>query len=264
MSAVEQHEAWVDAGPGRIFVKEWRPATCSDAPPIVLFHDSLGCVELWRDFPDRLCAASARRVIAYDRLGFGRSDPHPGQLDSCFVHEEAHGSFRALREALELDAFVAFGHSVGGGMAIACAAAWPDACRALVTESAQAFVEDRTVQGIVAAKESFERPGQIDRLRRYHGDKAGWVLRAWTETWLAPGFAEWSLDDALRAVRCPVLAIHGDGDEFGSEHHPQRIASLAGGISTMHVLRGCGHVPHREQADLVLDTVCAWLATVDA
>ncbi|MBT2118026.1 alpha/beta hydrolase [Dyella sp. LX-66] len=260
MPAPTDEEFWIAAEGGRLYVKHWYPAAenAADAP-IVLFHDSLGCVALWRDFPAQLAEATGRGVIAYDRLGFGQSDPHPGHLDAGFVDEEARHGFRFLREALRLDRFVAFGHSVGGGMAVACAAAWPEDCVALITESAQAFVEDRTLQGIREAKQSFAQPGQLDRLRKYHGDKAAWVLQAWTETWLAPDFADWSLDRALRQVTCPVLAIHGDRDEFGSPRHPGRIASLAAGPVAKHVWEGYGHVPHRENAAAVTALVAAWL-----
>jgi pimeloyl-ACP methyl ester carboxylesterase len=228
--------------------------------PIVLFHDSLGCVELWRDFPERLALATGRDVVAYDRLGFGQSDPHPGTLDCGFVRDEAVTGFRLLRDALGIGAFVAFGHSVGGGMAVACAAMHAADCRALITESAQAFVEDRTTQGIRDAQRMFEQAGQIDRLVKYHGDKAAWVLSAWINTWLAPEFADWNLDEGLHRVHCPVLVLHGDGDEFGSTRHPERIARLTSGHSTLRILQGRGHVPHREAGDTVLDIVTRWLA----
>lgn len=256
---MKSRDILIETADGRLFARRWTPADVRDAVPIVLFHDSLGCVALWRDFPERLAAATGREVIAYDRLGFGRSDAHPHTLDAGFVHGEAHGGFRALREALRIGPFVAFGHSVGGGMAIACAAAWPDDCRALVTESAQAFVEERTVAGIVAAREAFAQPGQLKRLQRHHGDKAGWVLHAWIDTWLSPAFARWNLDDALQRVRCAVLAIHGDRDEYGSVAHPQRIAAHCTGRVDVDILADVGHVPHRERSDDVIARVAAWL-----
>lgn len=263
MSSIPSQDLWVNTDHGRLFATRWRGGGRDDAAPIVLLHDSLGCVALWRDFPQRLAGATGRDVIAYDRLGFGRSDAHPGTLDGGFVRDEARGSFRALREALALDAFVAFGHSVGGGMAVAIAAAHAAQCRALITESAQAFVEERTRRGILDAQRTFAQPGQLDRLTKYHGDKAGWVLSAWIDTWLAPDFAGWNLDDDLRRVRCPALVLHGDRDEYGSVRHPERIAALSA-RSTLYVLDGCGHVPHREQADVVLGLVAPWLCGVGA
>lgn len=254
-------DIWVNTGQGRLFAKSWgcERRDGGGRAPVILFHDSLGCVDLWRDFPERLAQATGRGVIAYDRLGFGRSDPHPGHLDRTFVRDEAHGAFSALREHLGIETFVAFGHSVGGGMAVAVASAFPVQCQALITESAQAFVEDRTLQGIRDAKRAFEQAEQMNRLRKYHGDKADWVLDAWTETWLSPDFACWNLDSDLPGVTCPVLVLHGDNDEYGSVKHPERIGSSTAGPATIEILPDCGHVPHREKGSVVIDLVRALL-----
>ena len=246
---------------GALFARRWVPR---DAPrdaraPIVLFHDSLGCVELWRDFPEQLALMTRRSVVGYDRLGFGRSDEHPGPLLLTFIRDEAATVVPRLCDALGLDMIIPFGHSVGGGMAIATR--WPERCAAVVTESAQSFVEDRTRAGLQAARVEFARPGQLERLARYHGEKARWVLDAWIETWLSPAFADWSLDEDLRNVRCPALALHGDQDEYGSPEHPGRIARLTQGPSKGVILEGLGHVPHREQPARVLAEVAKFLAS---
>jgi len=258
MPTIAAHEFWIRTDRGRLHARRWSGAGPAGAAPLVLFHDSLGCVQLWRDLPERLAAACGRDVIAYDRLGFGRSDPHPGRLGGDFVRDEAYRDFPRLREALQLDRFVAFGHSVGGGMAIACAAAWPQHCRALIAVSAQAFVEERTLRGIRAAREAFAGPGELERLQKYHGERASWVLGAWIDTWLAPAFADWNLDEALRRVVCPTLAIHGDRDEYGSPAHPRRIVAMVQGPSTLQLLSGVGHVPQRERPRLA-DDIARWL-----
>lgn len=251
---------------GALFARVWTPSDPRPAAQatILLFHDSLGCVELWRDFPVQLATATGRRVVAYDRLGFGRSDAHVTALPLTFIRDEAAMIVPRLREALGLDAIIPFGHSVGGGMAIATAARWPDYCVAVITEAAQTFVEDRTAAGLRAARVEFSKPGQLERLARYHGAKARWVLDAWIETWLSPAFAGWSLDDDLRGVHCPALAIHGDSDEYGSVEHPERIARLTNGPARAAILNGCGHVPHREQPGRVIDEVTGFLASVSA
>jgi pimeloyl-ACP methyl ester carboxylesterase len=252
----------IDGPQGRLFARTWLPGERgTDAPEtIVLFHDSLGCVDLWRAFPGRLARATRRRVVAYDRLGFGRSAPYPGTLASDFMHAEATTSIPALCEQLGLGALIPFGHSVGGAMAVATAALLPERCSAVVTMAAQAFVEDRTVAGIRGARSTFREPGQIERLARYHGDKARWVLGAWIDTWLAPGFAAWTLDADLARVDCPLLALHGDRDEYGSRCHPERIGARAAGPSEVVILEDCGHVPHREQPEAVLRAVARFLA----
>lgn len=258
MSSIASQDVHVSTPQGRLFARRWDPAgRDADAAPIVLLHDSLGCVELWRDFPEQLAAATGRAVIAYDRLGFGRSDPNPATLTTGFVEAEARDGFQAVRQALGIGRFIAFGHSVGGGMGICCAATHPQDCDALITESAQTFAENCTLDGIRAAQRNFAEPGQLDRLKKYHGDKAAWVLSAWVDTWLSPAFADWKLDDALRQVKCPVLALHGEVDEYGSAVHPEIIARLTGGKQAL--LENCGHVPHREQARIVLDLAGQWL-----
>jgi pimeloyl-ACP methyl ester carboxylesterase len=263
--AVATTDHWIATEHGQIFARVWAPSDLrrDTGAPILLFHDSLGCVELWRDFPEQLAVATRRSVVAYDRLGFGRSDAYPGTLPLTFIRDEGATIVPRLCDALGMNAFIAFGHSVGGGMAIATAAQWPDRCVAVVTESAQSYVEDRTRAGLLAARVEFARPGQIERLVRYHGTKARWVLDGWIETWLSPAFADWSLDDDLLGVRCPVLALHGDQDEYGSAEHPERIARLTHGPSRAVILEGCGHVPHREQPARVLGEVTQFLASLD-
>lgn len=164
-----------------------------------------------------------------------------------------------LCESLGLSMIIPFGHSVGGAMAIATAAHMPDQCAAVITEAAQSFVEDQTLSGIRVARSEFEKPSQLERLAKYHGTKARWVLDAWIDTWLVPAFAAWCLDDDLRAVRCPILALHGDLDEYGSSQHPERISRLTQGPARTVTLEGCGHIPHREQPARLLSEVVTLL-----
>jgi pimeloyl-ACP methyl ester carboxylesterase len=255
---IHSRDLFIETRHGRLFARTWsleQQGLSADDAPVVLLHDSLGCVELWRDFPAQLAATTGKAVVAYDRLGFGRSDAHPGELSVGFVGNEAESGFSALKEQLGIGSFIAFGHSVGGGMAVHCADRHRADCLALVTESAQAFVEDRTLEGIRAAKQGFQAEGQLGRLTRYHSEKARWVLDAWTETWLSPEFADWNLEAEVQPLDCPVLAIHGGRDEFGSPAHPQRIAQLARNHSQVLLIDECGHVPHRENAGLVLQAV---------
>ena len=252
-------ESFLPLDGGRIFVRTWTPDAVSTEPAILMLHDSLGCVDLWRGFPDSLCQRLGRKIIAYDRLGFGRSDARTGRPSLRFVEEEAEEVFPQLCTALALERLVLFGHSVGGGMAANIAAKHPEACEALITVSAQAFVEERTVSGIERAKRQFEDPAQFARLSRHHGEKAQWVLDAWTRTWLSLDFADWSLFEALPRVTCPVLAVHGESDEYGSHRFPESIAGRASGPSSALILENCGHIPHREQPEALLNAVADFL-----
>jgi len=255
------NDHWIDFPSGRLFARQWQPEAADPAlAPIVLLHDSLGCVELWRDFPAQLAAATGRRVLAYDRLGFGRSDARSGRPSTAFIAEEAATTWPAVRAQLGIGRFVVVGHSVGGGMAVEIAAHAGGDCTALVTMAAQAFVEDRTIAGLRVAQAQFADPAQVERLARYHGDKAAWALDAWLGRWLDPAFASWTLDAALPCVTCPALIIHGDQDEYGSAAHPRRIVDGVGGPARLEMLPGAGHIPYRERPELVVQLMAEFLA----
>lgn len=259
--AVTDH--WIVLPSGRLFARQWQPADAQPGlAPIVLLHDSLGCVELWRDFPAQLATATGRRVVAYDRLGFGRSDPRTGRPSTAFIAEEATTIWPTVRTQLEIGPFAVVGHSVGGGMAVEIAAHSGGDCTALVTMAAQAFVEDRTIAGLRVAQVQFADPAQVERLARYHGSKAPWALDAWLGRWLDPAFASWTLDATLPRVTCPTLVIHGDQDEYGSPAHPRRIVSGVGGSARLEMLPGGGHIPYREQPELVVQLIADFLAAL--
>jgi len=251
---VSTEDRYVLTEHGEVFTRRWR-TDHSRNTPFILMHDSLGCVELWRDFPEQLAAATQRDVIAYDRLGFGRSAPHPGGWSNKFIRDEAKHFFPPVRHALDIEHFIALGHSVGGIMAASLAAHHPHDCQALVTIAALAFVEDRTRHGIRQTQAAFAEPGQLDRLRKYHGDKAEWILWAWIETWLSDSYTDWTIETSAASVACPLLAIHGSEDEYGSPAHLRRVAALGTGHVQELLLGGCQHVPHREQPDRVINAV---------
>ena len=251
-------EHWISTPQGRLFARCWQPPSAlqsQQGAAIVLLHDSLGCVALWRDFPARLAQHTGRTVITYDRLGFGQSDARHDRLAWDFIAEEAEHYFPLLQNHFGLQRFLVMGHSVGGGMAVHCAARHASACELLITESAQAFVEDRTRAGILQARAQFREADALQRLARYHGDKAAWVLDAWTETWLAPEFADWSLRSVLPQVRCPTLVLHGAEDEYGSASHPHHIASGVSAHAALQIMPATHHVPHREQELAVLQSI---------
>lgn len=251
---VSTREHWISTEKGQLFAQDWTPAEAR-GEPLLLLHDSLSCVALWRDFPEQLARATGRPVIAYDRLGFGRSERYPGALPLGFIDDEARVNLPALQQHFGFERCVVFGHSVGGAMAVACAAQHPQACAALITESAQAFVEHQTRDGIRAAEQEFAQEGQLERLQKYHGEKAFWVLRAWVDTWLSNDFSDWNLDAELTLVKCPILSLHGEQDEYGSAAHPERLTSVPGVPSVLKLLPDCGHVPHRQQQAVVLEAV---------
>lgn len=141
---------------GSLFAKSWNPQDHAEKSPILLLHDSLGCVQLWRDFPEKLAQTTRRQVIAYDRLGFGKSDKNINKPEIDFIAREAEEFFPIIKNQIGFKEFALFGHSVGGAMAVLIAKKFSKECVAVITESAQAFVEDRTLEGIKAAQKIFQ------------------------------------------------------------------------------------------------------------
>lgn len=240
---------------GKVFVRQWQKN--SEFIPILLVHDSLGCVDTWRDFPEKLSQSLNRTVIAYDRLGFGRSSERRALPSVQFIEEES-SVIKKLMLELGFNEYILFGYSVGGAMSL-IAAKENSQCRAVISESAQAFIEERTKAGIIQAKNYYQDPLKFEKLKKFHGEKTLWVFKAWIETWLSEEFATWSLLTHLSQVLCPVLVIHGDRDEYGSLAFPDQIATTTAGPSTKVILSNCGHIPHREHESVILAEVKKFL-----
>jgi pimeloyl-ACP methyl ester carboxylesterase len=252
MDRIKTQEFKIKVNGGYVYAKKWTPEKILFKLPIVLLHDSLGSTDLWRDFPKLLAKRLSRIVIAYDRLGFGKSDKRKNLPSLDFIEEEALKYFPDIKSGLMISEYILTGHSVGGGMALNIASGDKD-CKAVVTIASQAFVEQLTVEGIKKTKNKFEKSGQMERLEKWHGNKAKWVLDAWTEIWLSQKFSDWSLDGCIENVTCPVFAIHGEDDEYGSSAFAEFIAGKAGGISEKIIMKNCGHMPHREKTDEVIN-----------
>lgn len=217
---------------------------------------------MWHKFPQLLALATGHEVIAYDRIGFGRSDSHAGDIELNFINKEAGSIFKDVCQHLEVNHFICFGHSVGGSMGVVVAATYPTRCLALIIESSVAFVEKKTITGLKAAKLHFKNPNQIAKLEKYHSSKARWVLNSWLNTWLSDEFTNWNQDTELASVKCPVLIIYGEDDEYGSLKQPQAISRLSGGPSTIKMVANCGHVPHREQQGEVVDLLATFITSI--
>lgn len=253
-------EETIKLGDKSIFFKRWI-VPASHKTPIILLHESLGSVELWKSFPQRLAEFLQREVIAYDRLGFGKSSPLE-KLSLNFITEEAQTTFAAVLQHLEIDQFIVMGHSVGGGMTAVIAAIYPDRCKAAITISAQSMVEEITRQGIKDAETNFCNEQFIKKLAKFHGDKAEWVLRAWIDTWLSPSFRNWNIDAYISKIECPLLVIHGEHDEYATLSQPERLIQLANGYKELKILKDCGHFPHKEKETEVITTIQSFLEKI--
>jgi len=256
--AVEIKEYYVLGISGQLFIKEWVPDRVVNETPIILFHDSLGCSEMWYNFPELLAGLLSRRVISYDRFGFGQSEPNTVPALHTFIEDEVMGDFPAVKRHLGIKAYIAIGHSIGGVIGAHLAGIDED-CLSVITISSPPYVEEKTFQGIRDAKQFFSQSSAMDRLSKWHGNKAHWVVASWVDIWLSPAYSSWNLYDQLSRIKCPTLAIHGDNDEYGSLAFPECIASRVSGIGQYAILKNCGHVPHKEQPEALLREISVFM-----
>jgi pimeloyl-ACP methyl ester carboxylesterase len=223
-------------------------------PVLVFLHEGLGCTAMWKDFPARLCAATGCEGLAYDRRGYGLSSPLQRMRTIHYLHEYALTELPAVLEALLPGRdYLLIGHSDGGSIALIHGAARPGKLRAVITEAAHVFVEDITLQGIRAARTAYAE-GKLRGLQRYHGEKTDTIFAAWADTWLDPAFAHWNIEYLLPAIDCPVLALQGSGDQYGSAAQLDAIAGRAV-QARRRMLPDCGHSPHAEAAEATLEAM---------
>jgi pimeloyl-ACP methyl ester carboxylesterase len=211
---------------------------------------------MWRDFPAQLCAATGLRGLVYSRPGYGRSTPRaPDEFwDVDFMHRQAHEVLPALLEALAIrQPPWLLGHSDGGSIALLYAARYPVA--GAIVLAPHVFVEDICVASIEKAQTVYQTTDLPQRLRRYHDDpdSAFW---GWSRIWLHPPFRRWNIEDDIRPIACPLLAMQGVDDEYGTLEQIHRIARCVPGTRLLE-LPACGHSPHKDQPDSVIRAASA-------
>jgi pimeloyl-ACP methyl ester carboxylesterase len=238
-----------------------RIAGAANHPTLVLLHEGLGSVAMWRDFPQKLAAATSSSVLTYSRVGYGASEPLPPGRNvrkRDFMHTEAWDTLPALREALGLEYVVLFGHSDGGSIALLHAARHSVA--GVITMAPHVRVEKISITGIQAAKVAYETGDLRARLAKYHDDVDG-AFWGWNDIWLSPEFKTWNIEAELPAIKAPVLAMQGENDEYGTLYQIEEIQRRLPGTRILKIPL-CGHAPHRDQPDQVLALTQSFLSTL--
>ncbi|MFO7713251.1 alpha/beta fold hydrolase [Desulfosarcina sp.] len=239
----------------------WIGPDPGQAPTLVLLHEGLGCVDLWRDFPARLAAATGCGVLIYSRLGYGDSDPCalPRPLD--FMHHEALTVLPAVIRQTGIRAHLLVGHSDGGSIALIHAGSKPcPGLKGVVTLAAHVFCEELTRQSILGARDRYLNGDLKARLFVYHGKNTPCAFWGWNQAWLDPGFNGWTIEACLPAIRVPVLAIQGSKDPYGSQAQIAAIQEKCGEAAVVEMIADCGHAPHLEKQVDVLSRIAAFTA----
>jgi len=241
-----------------IEVRSW--GTNSDSElTLVLLHEGLGCVALWRDFPQQLAESTGCRVFAYSRAGYGQSDACelPRPLD--YMSREATEVLPQVLDLAGIKRCVLIGHSDGATIAAVYSGTVEDhRVRGLVLMAPHFFTEVVAVEEIARAKVAFEETDLKIRMARYHRDPEV-AFRGWNDAWLAAGFREWNVTDVIDYIRVPLLAIQGVQDQYGTQAQIDMIAERIYSPLETQLLDDCRHSPHLEQPEVTLNVVSEFI-----
>jgi len=258
--AVQSRQISIDLGGGAVAVRRIQPHAPAGAaaPTLVFLHEALGCIAMWKDVPARLSAITGLPALVYDRHGHGMSGALTAPRDAAYLDRESFEILPGVLDACGVSNPILVGHSDGGSIALLYASRFP--ARAVITEAAHVFVEAVTLAGIRRAVEAWRDTNLCDRLARYHGDKTEALFFAWADTWLSDEFASWNIEHGLQRITCPVLAVQGADDEYGTAAQVEAIAGGVSGPARPLLLTGCRHIPHLQAAERLLPLIAAFVA----
>lgn len=218
---------------------------------LVFLHEGLGSIGQWRDFPRMLAEATGLGAVVYDRHGFGGSDPL-NRGDEQYLQREDLSGLVGVLDACSVRAPILIGHSDGGTIALLYAAQFPERPRAVITEAAHVFVEEATLTGIRNAVQAFESGELRQKLSRYHGDNTDAMFYGFKDDWLLPRHREWNIESCLQTIRCPLLVVQGEDDEYGTIAQLEAIAGGVPGRVESVLIPECSHNPHHQARERVL------------
>lgn len=234
----------------------------STGPMLVLLHEGLGSLELWRDFPVQLAEACNAPVLIYSRQGYGRSSPVPLPRPLDHLGVDGPDELGRVLDGLGLEQVVLVGHSDGASIALAYAARQDPRVLGVVVLAPHVDVEQVCVEGVQRTVKAYARGDLRERLHAYHGDNLEGAFRGWSETWLNPAFAAWNLYPELPRIRVPLLAIQGQEDEFASPAQLEIIAREVAGPCRTVLLEHCRHFPQNQARPRVLALIAEFLAAL--
>ena len=239
----------------------WLAPREAAATTIVMLHEGLGSIALWKDFPYKLAQRTGCGVLVYSRYGHGSSEKQIDKRSVTFMHHEGEVVLPELLDKLGVTRPILLGHSDGGSIALIFAGRYPDRARALILEAPHVFVEEFGLASIRAAKVAFETTGFRGKLARYHThvDETFW---AWNKIWLDPEFPKWDIESYLDTIRCPVLCIQGEQDEYGTRAQVDTIVAKVPGAELL-MLPDCGHSPHRDQREATLAKMAEFVEKIN-
>jgi pimeloyl-ACP methyl ester carboxylesterase len=236
---------------GRRIELKWHGPAPDRAPTLVLLHEGLGCVAMWGGFPQKLAKRTGYGVFVYSRPGYGKSEPPPMPRPLSYMHDEAFDVLPHVLDQAGVRKCILVGHSDGASIATIYAGGRQDfRVRGLVLMAPHFIVEDISIKSIAEAKEAYDKGDLRERLKRFHGDNVDAAFRGWNDAWLAPEFRGWNIEAEIGSVACPVLAVQGSRDEYGTVGQIRAIARRLPKTRLLEIA-DCGHSPHRDRPELL-------------
>lgn len=241
---------------GRHIEAVWHGPDPETAPTLVLLHEGLGSVSLWRDFPQRLAEATGLGVLVTSRFGYGGSASAPLPRPLSYMHDEALDILPKILDQAGVKRAILIGHSDGGSIATIYAGSVQDfRIRGLVLIAPHFVVEDVSIRSIAKAREAFEHGDLRERLMRHHGDNVDVAFRGWNDAWLDPDFRAWRIDESIAYIRVPILILQGEDDEYGTAEQIEIAKAEAYCPVEAMLIPKAGHAPHLDAPDIVRDAI---------
>jgi pimeloyl-ACP methyl ester carboxylesterase len=237
----------------------WFGPPPDERPTLVFLHEGLGCVSLWRDFPEQLLLQTGCGGLVYSRAGYGKSDPASLPRPVRFMHDEAE-ILGVILEQTGIEKPILVGHSDGASIALIYAVGPKGpSVPGLILEAPHVFTEPSGLESIARIREVYRTTDLRQRLARHHGDNTDTAFWGWNDVWLHPAFQAWNIESVLPTITAPMLIIQGEADEYGTWRQVEAIQHQSGSKVQTLAIAGCGHSPHREFPDLVLDAMARFI-----
>ena len=221
------------------------------SPLIVFLHDGLGSIIQWDSFPEKISSLTGFPVLVYDRPGHADSDFPDSKKNGDFFLKEAELLIKIIQNIKPDNPLILIGSSDGGTISLLFASLFPERTKTVITIAAHTFVEDKTIQGVKILKEKFLQGGFQKALSKFHKDKTNDLFLGWSDLWLSDEFRNWNIFDALKKISCPVLAIQGNMDEYGTPEQLYMIKKYVSSHCEIKVIGGTKHFPYLEKENEV-------------